>query len=293
MIRNTGEGIIAVVGAHPHAKRQRAWQEELGRTVDWVAGLTAVDGAVILTDTYEMLGFGAKIARRRGWEQVNQVVVTEPIQGAVSAVVHPEQLGGTRHLSAYGLIYEDGTPLKGAVERGVVKRLSPEEEGAHYRAVMDTLDAGGLPQYEISNYAQPGLEARHNLVYWRNEAYLGVGVSAASFVDFERTVNFIHMDQYMAAAEALRHDPNASAIDTRERLEPEARAREALILELRLARGVDADEFKTRWEFDFLSHSPVLARYLSAGLMEQLPNGRVRISRAGMPVADGILADFV
>ena len=199
---------------------------------------------------------------------------------------------GTLHLSAYGLIYEDGTPLKGAVERGIVQRLSAEEESAHYRAVMATLDAGGLPQYEISNYAQPGFEARHNLVYWRNEAYLGVGVSAASFIDFERTVNHIEMDKYMAAAERMKDEP-LDAIATRERLEPDARAREALILELRLARGVDVNEFKTRWDCDLLSDSPLLQRHISAGLMERLPNGRIRISRAGMPVADGILADFV
>lgn len=91
---------------HPDRKRQRVWLEELGRTIDWVAGLTAVDGAVILNDRYEMLGFGAKIARRRGWEQVHQVTVTEPIQGAVSAVVHPEQIGGTRHLSAAQFVHD-------------------------------------------------------------------------------------------------------------------------------------------------------------------------------------------
>src|SRR5205814_4393970 len=100
----------------------------------------------------------------------------------------------TEHLSAYGLIYEDVTPLKSAVQRGAVAALSPEEESAHYCGVMEALERGGLPQYEISNYARPGFEAKHNLVYWRNEAYLGVGVSAASFIGFERSVNCHEMD---------------------------------------------------------------------------------------------------
>lgn len=199
---------------------------------------------------------------------------------------------GTRHLSAYGIIYEDGTPLKGAVERGQIKRLSPEDEGAHYLTVMETLDAGGLPQYEISNYAQPGFEAKHNLVYWRDEAYLGVGVSAASFVEFERTVNFIEMDKYMAAAEKIPSE-REDAIDTRERLDPNARAREALILALRLREGVEPAEFRARWGLDPLTDSPALARHLASKLMERLPDGRIRISREGMPVADAILADFV
>jgi hypothetical protein len=65
-----------------------------------VAGLTAVDGAVVLTDRYELLGFGAKIVRRQGWPQVEQVTITEPVEGSTPMLVDPEQLGGTRHLSA-------------------------------------------------------------------------------------------------------------------------------------------------------------------------------------------------
>jgi hypothetical protein len=83
-----------------------AVQEELGRTIEWVAGLTAVDGAVVINDRYELLGFGAKIARRRKWAQVEQVTVTEPIQRAVAALVHPEELGGTRHLSAAQFVHD-------------------------------------------------------------------------------------------------------------------------------------------------------------------------------------------
>ncbi|MBZ5723560.1 MAG: hypothetical protein LAP87_01050 [Acidobacteriia bacterium] len=84
----------------PREKEGRGWQEALGRTVEAIAGLTAVDGAVVLTDGYELLGFGAKIGGRKGCPQVDQVTVTEPVLGGTPAVVHPEQLGGTRHLSA-------------------------------------------------------------------------------------------------------------------------------------------------------------------------------------------------
>jgi hypothetical protein len=93
-------------GETPDAERLRVWQEELGRTIDWVAGLTAVDGAVVITDRYEVLGFGAKIARRHGWSQVEQVRATEPIKGAAPALVHPEELGGTRHLSAAQFVHD-------------------------------------------------------------------------------------------------------------------------------------------------------------------------------------------
>jgi hypothetical protein len=81
-------------------------RENLSRTVDAVAGLTAVDGATLLTGDFQLLAFGAKIARRLGSPQIDQVTLTEPIQGGVAAVVHPTRLGGTRHLSAAQFVFD-------------------------------------------------------------------------------------------------------------------------------------------------------------------------------------------
>jgi hypothetical protein len=82
------------------SKRDRRWRDALRRAIDAMAGLTAVDGATVITDAYELLGFGAKIARRYGWPQVERVIATEPVEGALAAISHPSLLGGTRHLSA-------------------------------------------------------------------------------------------------------------------------------------------------------------------------------------------------
>ena len=84
----------------PPGKQGQGWTEAFRRAVDTVAGLTAVDGATVMTDNYEVLAFGAKIVRRPGFSQVSALNVTEPIEGAVAKVVDPGQLGGTRHLSA-------------------------------------------------------------------------------------------------------------------------------------------------------------------------------------------------
>jgi hypothetical protein len=89
------------------AKTSRlVWQEAVSRTVEVIAGLTAVDGAVVLTDQHELLGFGAKIMRRKGWGRVERVSVTEPIEGGAAVLVHPEQLGGTRHQSAVQFVHD-------------------------------------------------------------------------------------------------------------------------------------------------------------------------------------------
>ena len=84
----------------------RVWQDQVNRSVDAIAGLTAVDGATVLTDGYDLRAFGAKIARRKGSPQVEQVTVTEPIEGDIARTVHPNQLGGTRHLSAAQFVHD-------------------------------------------------------------------------------------------------------------------------------------------------------------------------------------------
>ena len=89
-----------------NAKHTRIWQDAVSRAVDAIAGLTAVDGATVLTNTYELLAFGAKIARRKGAPQVEQVTVTEPVEGNVAVIVHPTALGGTRHLSAAQFVHD-------------------------------------------------------------------------------------------------------------------------------------------------------------------------------------------
>jgi hypothetical protein len=102
--------------------------------VDAIAGLSAVDGAVVLSDSYELRGFGAKIARRKGWPQVEQVITSEPVEGAAPVLVHPEQLGGTRHLSAAQFVQDqrDATALIASQDgRFTIFEWSPSEQMVH------------------------------------------------------------------------------------------------------------------------------------------------------------------
>jgi hypothetical protein len=96
---------LAELMSHPAAERRR-WQEALSRVVDIIAGLTAVDGATILTDQYELLAFGAKIGRRDGCPRVESVTMTEPIEGSTATTINPTELGGTRHLSAAQFVHD-------------------------------------------------------------------------------------------------------------------------------------------------------------------------------------------
>jgi len=88
------------------ASRDRVWEDALGRAVEGIAGLTAVDGATIVTDRHDLLAFGAKITRRRGSPPIEITTLTEPIEGWTPKQVHPSSLGGTRHLSAAQFVHD-------------------------------------------------------------------------------------------------------------------------------------------------------------------------------------------
>jgi hypothetical protein len=77
--------------------RPHLWHESLGEMVEGIAGVTAVDGATVITDRFELLAFGAKVTRREGWPPIEQVTVTEPVEGVAESIVHPAELGNTRH----------------------------------------------------------------------------------------------------------------------------------------------------------------------------------------------------
>jgi len=196
---------------------------------------------------------------------------------------------GPSHLSCYGLVYEKGTSLWKQLQKGEVDPVVEEVEREMYELVMDRLEGEGLSLYEISNYARPGHESRHNLVYWANDAYWGLGLGAAEYVDGVRTVNTRDMAAYLKRIEA-----GEPATGPRERLEPEERARETAMLMLRRTQvGLDRDDFRLRTGFDLDALlGPVVVRFVGEGLLED-DGRRVRLTREGRFLADRVLCEVV
>ena len=158
-----------------------------------------------------------------------------------------------------------------------------------YETVIDRLAMAGLTMYEISNYAQPGHESRHNLVYWANDAYFGVGLGAASYVDGVRAVNSRDLAAYLRRIEA-----GEPATGPTEQLDAEARARETAMLMLRrTVLGIDRDDYELRtgYSLDGLLGTE-LARFVDQGLLED-DGQRLRFSREGTFLADRVLCELV
>lgn len=134
--------LAALMRQSADERSKQIWQEAFIDAVDAIAGLTAVDGAALISDQYELLAFGAKIGRRQGGTRVEQVVVTEPVVGNVASVVQPLELGGTRHLSAAQFVYDqrDTVTLVASQDgRFTVFAWSPCEEMVHAHRVETLL----------------------------------------------------------------------------------------------------------------------------------------------------------
>lgn len=192
------------------------------------------------------------------------------------------------HLSCYGLTYEAGTRLHAELEAGRVARVDHDLEADMYEATIDTLAAAGYQQYEISNFARPGAECRHNLTYWHNEPYLGIGPSAAGYVDGVRYKNVPDIADYVASIKAGR-SPRCEE----ERLPPERAARETAMLALRLNEGLNRPRFADRFGQDPVAFfAAALAKHVADGLLEVTPTA-IRLTRKGLLLANTVIADFV
>jgi oxygen-independent coproporphyrinogen-3 oxidase len=193
------------------------------------------------------------------------------------------------HISLYGLIIEEKTEFG---RRHAAGRLPlPEEDTVAdmYEMTLDRLAAAGYGQYEISNFALPGFECRHNLVYWQNDPYLGFGVSAASFVHGERWSNTASLRVYRERVAA-----GIPAAEPGERLEGRSAVGEALMLGLRLNAGVELDALSQRYDCDVRSlFDSQIRRFTGLGLLKWSPEGRLQLTRRGLLLSNNVFAELL
>lgn len=159
-----------------------------------------------------------------------------------------ERAAGLRpeHISAYSLKVEEGTPLFDWVQRGRMQLPDEDEERAMYHKGTAFLKKMGYAQYELSNYARPGFVSRHNLIYWRREPYIGLGVAAHSFFGGARFANPSDFAGYERAVSS-----GSWAWLQGERVEGAEALFEAVMLGLRLNEGLDERAFEARYGTGF------------------------------------------
>ena len=193
------------------------------------------------------------------------------------------------HLSLYQLTIEEGTPFFGLHAAGKLK--TPDEATARmlYDVTQEVCAKHGLPAYEISNHARKGAECRHNLVYWRGEEYAGIGPGAHGRLDIGG-VRHATATEKRPEAWLMRVEANGQGVVIDDVLNREERADEFLLMGLRLAEGIDPKRYAA------LSGRPLDQRRIALlreeGAIAVDADGRLRVTQAGFPVLDAVVADL-
>ena len=192
------------------------------------------------------------------------------------------------HLSTYGLTFEKGTAFWTRREKGELPQAGEDLERRMYDLAMERLAANDFQQYEISSFARPGFRCRHNQVYWTGQSYFGFGPGASSLMNNERRQNHRSVTTWLKRVLA-----GESAVGDVEKLDPESRARELLVLGLRTNDGVDRAKFKETSGFDLDELAgESIARLVAQGLLED-SGEKVNLTYEGRFLADTVAGEFL
>lgn len=189
---------------------------------------------------------------------------------------------GPDHVSAYSLIVEEGTRFAARVRRGELAAPDEDDLADKYELADEVLRAAGLDWYEVSNWARPGHECRHNLGYWRGDDWWGIGPGAHSHVGGVRWWNVRHPRDYASRLAVTGGGQPMSPALGREVLTAADRAMERVLLETRLARGLDVAVLSA-------AGRARLPGLVAAGLVE--PGARVRLTLRGRLLADHVVRE--
>lgn len=236
------------------------------------------------------------LARKAGFENINVDLMSAlPGQTLKSWQNTLQKVTALRpeHISAYSLIIEEGTPFYDRFaederirEEGGHPRLLPEEEVERqmYELTERFLHTKGYERYEISNYAKPGYECRHNCGYWTRKNYLGLGLGASSFVEHQRFQNTSDLKEYLEQEYLHIH------IET---LDKKSEMEEFMFLGLRLMDGISRQQFEKTFQVTLDSvYGEVLRKLKGEQLIEEVA-GYVRLTEHGIDVSNYVLSEFL
>lgn len=194
------------------------------------------------------------------------------------------------HLSCYELAFEEGTSLLRDLKTGKVHLHEQEHRAEFYHFTIQRLLDANFDHYEVSAFARPGEECRHNLVYWTSGDWIGVGAGAGSSLGSRKFLNVKSPEGYV---QAMRTNRDAVDAATVEEVNARVRLAEVLMMGLRLRSGIPLEVIRERSGLDPReSHPRVFSKFTESGHLE-LQDGWLRLSPAGRDVADSILSEFL
>lgn len=190
---------------------------------------------------------------------------------------------GCQHISCYSLSYEKDTPLFRMREKRAIVPLEDDAVAEMYKYTMSYLLCAGFERYEVSNFAKPGFECRHNLNYWNNNSYVGLGPSAVSYLNGARSENVKDGKEYID-----RFNKGMDLVISREELAPVQMAKETASVKIRTQEGISYNWFKGKTGFGFLElEKEALEALVEQGLIAYDEKG-ARLTGKGFLFADTV-----
>ncbi len=190
------------------------------------------------------------------------------------------------HISAYCLTIEERTAFGHWLKTKKLQPVPDEEAAEYLQVLMDTLTAHGYEHYEISNFARPGYQSRHNSSYWKQVPYLGFGPGAHSYNGNSRQANISNNYRYVQAILAGEIPAQVESLTREEKIN------EYILTRLRTSWGVDTRQLKQDFNFDLIGKNTELLARLTANGFVSITDGIIKLTTPGKLLADKIAADL-
>ncbi|MBO4563821.1 MAG: radical SAM family heme chaperone HemW [Bacteroidaceae bacterium] len=191
-----------------------------------------------------------------------------------------------QHISAYSLMYEEGTKLYNLLTLHQIQEIDEELSRTMYQTLMERLKDAGFDHYEISNFALPDYYSRHNSSYWNNTHYLGLGAGAHSYNGTSRQSNVCNLKKYI---DGIQH--GEPCVDN-ETLTKDQQYNETVMTRLRTCKGLNTDDIKTNFGYDYYLHLMTAATpYLNIGLLKNT-QGNLSLTPKGIFISNDIISSL-
>ncbi len=244
------------------------------------------------THTLDDFNNAVSLIREQGISNINaDMIVGYPGQSEKDTVETAKYLVSKNipHVSAYILSVEQGTPLQFMIDNGTQKLPKEEKLLKTYQAVVNTLSEAGYIRYEVSNFAKPGFVCKHNLTYWTRNEYLGLGVSAHSYIDGVRFFNTENLQSYCQCLETKNKAPVSSVT----KLTTSEKKEEAIMLSLRTNEGLSTKAYEEEFHENFLAkHKEQLASFIKLGLLTIDREGNIKATAKGFLVLNKLILEL-
>ncbi len=245
--------------------------------------------------TYSDFLSALKIVKKAGIENVS-IDVMYPLprlnfvkfKDTIEKIISLKDEYNIKHISVYNLEIHEGSKLDFLLKEKFLELVDEDEEYKMKEYLENILEINGLKRYEISNFANINYESKHNLKYWNQDEYIGIGASASSFFAGTRYTNVSNLDKYINSI-----FENNSVIVEKEELDKMALMKEYMILKLRLLSGVSIKEFKKRFSVDLMDIFNIEIKKLTAEKLIYLNDSHIILSPRGKEVANVVWQEFV